>query len=332
MDRTCASNVVTLLGSWGVSASVVGQGQHTAAVRLPLPDGREGLWEGGQSTDLSAQVLRDGVLVGYVAQLPGSADLPLAHTAWLIATAKLDLRPPQRPDPGPGERASDGQSDSAARHAARDGTPQPTGSTDSPLTAHDGRARAERPPNAPPTRPPGRHPTRQPQVHAPDLVRANPGPRAAPRQPRPVRLRLTARQAPRGRFRQPASRTRHPPPRLIAGAAPGRGARDGHSTRSTPCAGPDGSAPDRVNLRCGRPAGLPGRRPSGRRGCGPIDLAAGQAHHDLKGANRRQDAGRLSWPGRHCAFNVSSHERRAAGPVPESRLSGGGHKRPSLRA
>lgn len=98
MDKDKAVLVVQQLTAWNVPATVVPVGMHSAAVRVRLGSGREALWDADGAAGLDAQVLRDGVLVGYVAELPDSAALPAGHQAWLIATADYDLVPRRRPD------------------------------------------------------------------------------------------------------------------------------------------------------------------------------------------------------------------------------------------
>lgn len=98
MDKDKAAAVVDQLTAWNVPATVVPVGMHSAAVRVRLGGGREALWDADGTAGLNAQVLRDGVLVGYVAELPDSAALPAAHQAWLIATADYDVTPRRRPD------------------------------------------------------------------------------------------------------------------------------------------------------------------------------------------------------------------------------------------
>ncbi|MCU1673005.1 MAG: hypothetical protein JWN77_1118 [Frankiales bacterium] len=98
MNKELANVVVEQLTAWNVPAAVAPLGLHSSAVRVRLGAGREALWDADGAAGLSAQVLRDGVLVGYLPELPDSAGLPAGHTAWLIATADYDLSPPGRPD------------------------------------------------------------------------------------------------------------------------------------------------------------------------------------------------------------------------------------------
>ncbi len=56
-------------------------------VRIVLSDGREALWGGGGAASLDAQVLRDGVLVGFVPMITESADFTVEQTIAAIAEA-----------------------------------------------------------------------------------------------------------------------------------------------------------------------------------------------------------------------------------------------------
>lgn len=108
MDKDKAALVVDQLVAWNVPARVVPMGMHSAAVRVRLGGGREALWDADGAAGLDAQVLRDGVLVGFLAERPDSSALPAGHQAWLIATADYDLTPRGRPEPAraPGPAAT----------------------------------------------------------------------------------------------------------------------------------------------------------------------------------------------------------------------------------
>ncbi len=56
-------------------------------VRIVLSNGREALWDGDGAAGLDAQVLRDGVLVGFVPMIPESADFTVEQTIAAIAGA-----------------------------------------------------------------------------------------------------------------------------------------------------------------------------------------------------------------------------------------------------
>lgn len=50
------------------------EGVYQFGVRIALPDGREAVWDTDGTAGLEAQVMRDGMLVGFVPQLTGSED------------------------------------------------------------------------------------------------------------------------------------------------------------------------------------------------------------------------------------------------------------------
>ncbi|MDI6101636.1 hypothetical protein QLQ12_23730 [Actinoplanes sp. NEAU-A12] len=73
-------------------------GRSGYAVRVVLPDGREAFWGDDGSAALKAQVMRDGVLVGFVDSIPGSEDFTDDQAVEAIATADYD-RPVGRSAP-----------------------------------------------------------------------------------------------------------------------------------------------------------------------------------------------------------------------------------------
>jgi hypothetical protein len=62
-----------------------------------IPDGREAIWDNDGAAGLEAMVLRDGVLVGFVPQIPDTDELDAAAIANLIAATDYDAPlPPAR--------------------------------------------------------------------------------------------------------------------------------------------------------------------------------------------------------------------------------------------
>jgi hypothetical protein len=59
-------------------------------IRVVLPDGREAVWDNDGTAGLEAQVMRDGVLVGFVASIPGSENFGEAEIVEAIAHADYD--------------------------------------------------------------------------------------------------------------------------------------------------------------------------------------------------------------------------------------------------
>ncbi|WP_328460537.1 hypothetical protein OHA21_30075 [Actinoplanes sp. NBC_00393] len=59
-------------------------------IRVVLADGREAVWDNDGTAGLEAQVMRDGVLVGFVPQIPGSENFGEQQIIDAIATADYD--------------------------------------------------------------------------------------------------------------------------------------------------------------------------------------------------------------------------------------------------
>ncbi len=59
-------------------------------VRVVLRDHREAVWDTDDTPDLEAQVMRDGMLVGFVPVIPGSADFDEDQVVDAIARADYD--------------------------------------------------------------------------------------------------------------------------------------------------------------------------------------------------------------------------------------------------
>ena len=70
MEENRARRVVDALREHGVNARVAKADVYRFGIRVALPDGREALWDADGTAGLEANVLRDGVLVGFVPKLP----------------------------------------------------------------------------------------------------------------------------------------------------------------------------------------------------------------------------------------------------------------------
>ena len=104
MDEFRARRVVDALRDRGINAHLL-RGTAEFGVRVPLPGGREAEWDTDGAAGLEAQVMRDGMLVGYVPEIEGSADFDEAQVVDAIARADYDqpvatLRT-ATPPPGP---------------------------------------------------------------------------------------------------------------------------------------------------------------------------------------------------------------------------------------
>jgi hypothetical protein len=90
MQEQEAQSVVDGLRAQGVIARVAHTAPFRFGIRVPLGDGREALWDVDGAAGLEAQVMRDGVLVGFVPTIPGSESYSAAQAADAIAGADYD--------------------------------------------------------------------------------------------------------------------------------------------------------------------------------------------------------------------------------------------------
>jgi hypothetical protein len=90
MDEDRARRVADALRDRGINGHMakVGVGQY--GVRVTLPDGREAEWDTDGTAGLEAQVMRDGMLVGYVPQIEGSEDFDQQQVIDAIARTDYD--------------------------------------------------------------------------------------------------------------------------------------------------------------------------------------------------------------------------------------------------
>jgi hypothetical protein len=74
MEENRARRVVDALRDRGMDAQLARAGVYRFGVRIRLGDGREAEWDTDGTAGLEAQVMRNGVLVGYVPDIEGSED------------------------------------------------------------------------------------------------------------------------------------------------------------------------------------------------------------------------------------------------------------------
>jgi hypothetical protein len=104
MDEFKARRVVDALRDRGVNAHLY-RGTVEFGVRVTLPGGREAEWDTDGTAGLEAQVMQDGMLVGYVPEIEGSEDFNEAQV--IDAIARTDYEQPiaalraAAPPPGP---------------------------------------------------------------------------------------------------------------------------------------------------------------------------------------------------------------------------------------
>ena len=72
MEEFKARRVVDALRERGTDADLARVGVHQFGISIKLPDGREATWDSDDTASLEAQVMRNGVLVGYVPEIEGS--------------------------------------------------------------------------------------------------------------------------------------------------------------------------------------------------------------------------------------------------------------------
>jgi hypothetical protein len=105
MDEFRARRVVDSLRDRGVNAHLLRGGVGQFGVRVSLPGGREAEWDTDGTVGLEAQVMRDGMLVGYVPRIEGSEDFDESRVVDAIVRTDYD-RPAARqrtvaPPPAP---------------------------------------------------------------------------------------------------------------------------------------------------------------------------------------------------------------------------------------
>ena len=90
MQQDEAELVVAALQERRVFAHLYRGSVARFGVRIVLPDGREALWDVDGAAGLEAQIMRDGVLVGFVPKIPGSETWGVAENVEAIAAAVYD--------------------------------------------------------------------------------------------------------------------------------------------------------------------------------------------------------------------------------------------------
>ncbi len=105
MDEFRARRVVDALRDRGVNAHLLRGGVGQFGVRVSLPGGREAEWDTDGTAGLEAQVMRDGMLVGFVPQIEGSEEFGESQIIDAIARTDYDQpvarQRPVAPPPGP---------------------------------------------------------------------------------------------------------------------------------------------------------------------------------------------------------------------------------------
>src|SRR5580698_4260335 len=113
MEENRARHVADALRDRGVNAHLKKSGVDVYSVQVMLPGGREAVWGAEGTTALEAEVLLDGDLVGFIPEIPGSADFDETQVVDAIARADYDEpegheRPVATPPPPPPKRRRGG--------------------------------------------------------------------------------------------------------------------------------------------------------------------------------------------------------------------------------
>ena len=90
MEENRARHVVDALRERGVDAHFAKEGVYQFGVRVALPGGREAVWDSDGTAGLEAQVLLDGVLVGFVPMIEGSESFGTEQVVDAIAQTDYD--------------------------------------------------------------------------------------------------------------------------------------------------------------------------------------------------------------------------------------------------
>lgn len=90
MEENKARRVVDALRDRGTDAELARVAVYQFGVTVRLPDGREATWDSDGTATLEAQVMRNGMLVGYVPVIEGSEDYTEAQIVDAIVRTDYD--------------------------------------------------------------------------------------------------------------------------------------------------------------------------------------------------------------------------------------------------
>ena len=105
MEEMRARRVVDALRARGTPAQLERAGVAQFGISIKLPGGRQAIWDTDGTLGLEAQVMRNGVLVGFVPHIEGSEDFDEEKVIDAIVRTDYDTpvaqRRPTPPPPAP---------------------------------------------------------------------------------------------------------------------------------------------------------------------------------------------------------------------------------------
>ncbi|WP_328315998.1 hypothetical protein [Streptomyces sp. NBC_00388] len=173
MNSERAERLVTALRARGVMAHLAEVGVYQFGVRVVIDWNIEAIWDTDGAAGLDAQVLSDGMLVGFVPHIEGSEDFTEQQLIDTIATTRYStegLRPPAGADTGTapadsGARSTGAAADTGARGVSSPGQPGHAGSGEDPAPPEPSSPAAPPPSPADPAPPPPPGPQPAPPDH-----------------------------------------------------------------------------------------------------------------------------------------------------------------------
>ena len=110
MEEGRARRVVDALRAHGVPAQIRKAGVYQFGIVVPVPGGREAVWDTDGTAGLEAQVMANGMLVGFVPTIEGSEEFTeeqvvdaIWHTDYDKPIARRRETPPPKAEPLPPE-------------------------------------------------------------------------------------------------------------------------------------------------------------------------------------------------------------------------------------
>ncbi len=92
MDEARANRMVQALADYGIGARVERSGVYQFGIAIRLDTERVAIWDSDGTAGLEAQVMSNGMLVGFVPTIPGSADFTEEQSVAAIARTDYDAQ------------------------------------------------------------------------------------------------------------------------------------------------------------------------------------------------------------------------------------------------